>query len=236
MIPIYIGYDGNAEPIAYHACANSIIRHSSEPVSIIPLNLSNFKKFYSEKHIDGSNAFIYSRFLVPYLQGWNGHAIFMDGDMIVRGDIAELWAMRSHWDAVQVIKHDYETTAPVKYLGAPNVNYPRKNWSSVILWNCGHYANRKLTPEFVQEQPGSVLHRFQWIPDERIGELPKDWGWLETEYPANYEAKLIHYTLGTPCFADYAKSDTSMYWHEEVRELLYAKGEHGLEMVKRAYG
>jgi lipopolysaccharide biosynthesis glycosyltransferase len=132
-IPIFIGYDPR-EAIAYHVCANSIIRNSSVPVSIIPLALNNFKD-YTETHTDGSNQFIYSRFLVPYLMDFQGQAIFMDGDMIVRGDIAELWALRDLGKDVQVVKHDYKTRMTEKYLGAKNENYPRKIWSSVILWN-----------------------------------------------------------------------------------------------------
>ena len=155
MIPIFIGYDPR-EAIAYHVCANSIIRNSSQPVAIVPVALNLFKE-YSETHTDGSNHFIYTRFLVPYLQDYTGHAIFIDGDMIVRGDIAELWNMRDHTCDVQVVKHDYQTRMPVKYLGAKNENYPRKNWSSVILWNCASFPNRKLTPDFVQHSTGSFL-------------------------------------------------------------------------------
>ena len=131
-IPIFIGYDPR-EAIAYHVCANSIIRHSSVPVSLIPLALNNFKD-YTETHTDGSNQFIYSRFLVPYLMDYTGQAIFMDGDMIVRGDIAELWALRELDKDVQVVKHDYKTKMKEKYLGSKNEDYPRKNWSSVMIF------------------------------------------------------------------------------------------------------
>jgi len=97
MIPVFIGYDPR-EAIAYHTCANSIIRNSSKPVAIIPVALNLFKD-YTETHTDGSNHFIYTRFLVPYLMKWEGHAIFIDGDMIVRGDIAELWSLKDNPNA-----------------------------------------------------------------------------------------------------------------------------------------
>jgi len=116
IIPIFIGYDPR-EAIAYHACVNSIIRNASRPVSIVPVALNLFRD-YEETHTDGSNHFIYTRFLVPYLMGFSGSAIFIDGDMIVRGDIAELWALRDMSKDVQVVKHDYKTRMPVKYLGA----------------------------------------------------------------------------------------------------------------------
>ena len=213
IIPVFVGYDPR-EAIAYHVCANSIIRHASQPVSIIPLALNLFRD-YTETHTDGSNQFIYSRFIVPHLMNYTGHAIFIDGDMIVRGDIAELWNLRNAAQDAQVVKHDYQTRMSEKYLGAKNENYPRKNWSSVILWNCNSFPNRKLTPEFVQHATGAELHRFSWIDDERIGALPPEWNWLPDEYGPNTDAKLLHYTLGTPCFHEFATTPQGGEWHQE---------------------
>lgn len=212
-IPIFIGYDPR-EAIAYHVCANSIIRHASVPVAIVPLALNNFRD-YTETHTDGSNQFIYSRFLVPYLMGYSGHAIFMDGDMILRGDIAELWALRQSDKDVQVVKHDYKTRMTEKYLGAKNEDYPRKNWSSVMIFNCSNFPTRKLTPEYIQKSTGAHLHRFAWTSDDRVGELPPEWNWLPDEYGANPNAKLLHYTLGTPCFHDFATTTMADEWHRE---------------------
>jgi lipopolysaccharide biosynthesis glycosyltransferase len=212
-IPVYIGYDPR-EAIAYHTCANSIIRNSSRPVAIVPIALNLFKE-YNETHTDGSNHFIYTRFLVPYLNDFTGHAIFIDGDMIVRGDIAELWDLRDVSKDVQVVKHDYQTRMAEKYLGAKNENYPRKNWSSVILWNCNSFPNRRLMPDFVQRSTGAELHRFTWLEDERIGELPREWNWLPDEYGPNTDAKLLHYTLGTPCFQEFADTPQGNEWHRE---------------------
>lgn len=225
MIPIYLGYD-HREAIAYHVCSNSIIRHSSEPVSLNPLCLSLLKG-YEEKHGDGSNHFIYSRFLVPYLQDYKGWALFLDGDMILRDDIAELWNMRDESKAVMVVKHDYKTRMTEKYLGARNENYPRKNWSSVILWNCGHEANRKVTPNFVQNATGAQVHRFTWLDDDLIGELPTEWNWLPDEFGKNDKAKLLHYTLGTPCFHDFATTPMGDEWHREKIYTDYSQ-QHGL--------
>lgn len=212
-IPIFVGYDPR-EAIAYHVCVNSIIRHASQPVSIIPLALNLFND-YTETHTDGSNHFIYSRFLVPHLMDYQGFAIFIDGDMIVRDDISNLCDLYDPTQAVQVVKHDYQTRRPVKYLGAKNENYPRKNWSSVILWNCYHNTHKKLTPEFVQSATGSFLHRFAWIDDAHIGALPPEWNWLPDEYGENPNAKLLHYTLGTPCFEEYANTPQAEDWHQE---------------------
>jgi len=212
-IPIFIGYDPR-EAIAYHTCVNSIIRHASRPVSIIPLALSLLED-YTETHTDGSNQFIYSRFLVPHLMDFQGHAIFIDGDMIVRDDIVNLWELRDPYMDVQVVKHDYKTTMSTKYLGNKNEDYPRKNWSSVILWNCSSFPNRKLTPEFVTKSTGSELHRFSWLDNSRIGELPIEWNWLPDELGINTNAKILHYTLGTPCFQEFATTPQADDWHRE---------------------
>jgi lipopolysaccharide biosynthesis glycosyltransferase len=213
MINIFIGYD-HREAIAYHVCANSIIRHSSKPVSLTPLALQNMQD-YEEKHTDGSNQFIYSRFLVPHLMEYKEWAIFMDGDMLLRDDIEKLWALRDESKAVMVVKHDYKTKMTEKYLGSKNENYPRKNWSSVILWNCGHPANSVVTPEFIQTATGAQVHRFTWLDDSLIGELPIEWNWLPDEFGANQEAKLLHYTLGTPSFHDFATTPMGDEWHRE---------------------
>ena len=213
MIPIFIGYDPR-EAIAFHVCSNSIIRHASQPVQIIPLALNLFKD-YTETHTDGSNQFIYSRFLVPHLMGFSGHAIFIDGDMIVRGDITELWDLRDSTKDVQVVKHDYKTKMTEKYLGAKNENYPRKNWSSVMLYNCSNFPTRKLTPEYIQKSSGAHLHRFEWTDDSRVGELPIEWNWLPDEFGPNPNAKLLHYTLGTPSFHEFATTPMGDEWHRE---------------------
>jgi|TARA_R110000782_G_scaffold50724_6_gene109803 lipopolysaccharide biosynthesis glycosyltransferase len=212
-IPIFIGYDPR-EAIAYHTCVNSIIRHATRPVAIIPVALNLFAD-YKETHSDGSNHFIYTRFLVPHLTGFVGWALFIDGDMIVRDDICKLWDLQNPYMDVMVVKHDYKTKMPVKYLGSRNEDYPRKNWSSVILWNCSSFPNKRLTPAFIQKSTGAELHRFTWLDDARIGELPREWNWLPDEYGANPDAKLLHYTLGTPCFDEFADTPQSAAWHHE---------------------
>jgi lipopolysaccharide biosynthesis glycosyltransferase len=133
--------------------------------------------------------------------------------MICLADIANLWSLRDESKAVMVVKHEYKTKAAEKYLGNKNEDYPRKNWSSLILWNCEYPKHKILTPEYVKNQTGKFLHRFSWLEDGEIGELPREWNWLTTEYPDNYEANLLHYTLGTPCFKDYSNSEMSDVWH-----------------------
>lgn len=223
QLDVFIGYDPR-EAVAYHVCSNSIIRHATKPVVIHPLALKNLSG-YAENHNTASglttyeptNQFIFSRFLVPSLMGFKGWAVFVDGDMILRDDISKLFDLSDSTKAIQVVKHDYKTKSATKYLNQPNGDYPRKNWSSVMLWNCGHFSHRHLTQENVAKATGSYLHRFEWIPDDKIGELPKEWNWLPDEYGANKDAKLIHPTLGTPCFLEpeYSMGPMSEEWHRE---------------------
>jgi lipopolysaccharide biosynthesis glycosyltransferase len=212
-INLVVGFD-QREAVAYHVFCQSIIDQATVPVQFLPL-AENMLSDYKEAHVDGSNKFIYSRFLTPYLMNFSGWAIFADGDMVCQADISDLWALRDETKAVQVVKHDYKTKVIKKYLGNKNENYPRKNWSSLILWNCGHPKNAILRPEFIQSQPGSYLHRFAWLGDELIGELNKEWNWLAIEYPENHKAKIIHYTLGTPCFKAYADESMSEVWKKK---------------------
>ena len=211
-IKIVVGFD-QREAIAYHTFSQSVLEKSSLPVIFLPLSINTLKG-YKETHNDKSNDFVYSRFLTPYLHNFEGWAIFADGDMVCQSDIKELWDLRDETKALQVVMHDYKTKFNQKYLGNTNENYPRKNWSSLILWNCSHPKHKVLTPDFISSQTGKYLHRFSWLDDEDIGELPIDWNWLAIEYPNNPKAKIIHYTLGTPCFKDYRNTEMAVTWHE----------------------
>jgi lipopolysaccharide biosynthesis glycosyltransferase len=217
-ISIVVGFD-QREAVAFHTFTQSVIEKASLPVIFIPL-AGNTLKDYKETHTDGSNAFIYSRFLTPYLNDFKGWAIFADGDMICQADIKELWDLRDDSKALLVVKHNYKTKASQKYLGNINENYPRKNWSSLILWNCSHPSHKILTPHFIAKQSGKYLHRFSWLDDNDIGELPMEWNWLAIEYPVNIKAKLVHFTLGTPCFMSYRNTEMANYWLEANKRSL----------------
>lgn len=209
-VKIYVGFDPR-ESVVYHTFVQSLIEQSSLPLEITPLAV-NTLNFYSETHQDKSNDFVYSRFLTPFMSDFSGWSIYVDGDMICQEDIKELLALKDESKALLVVKHDYQSKTANKYLNNINENYPRKNWSSVILWNCGHPKHKVLTPDFVSQQSGKFLHRFSWLADEDIGELPIEWNWLATEYPDNASAKLIHYTLGAPCFRDYRDTGMAANW------------------------
>lgn len=141
--------------------------------------------------------------------------------MLMKADISELWALRDDYKAVQVVKHDYKTRHPRKYVGtrmeAPNHDYPRKNWSSVMLINCQHYHWRDMKPEKIQEMTGPELHRFSWLKDDLVGELPAEWNWIADEFGPNPDAKLIHWTAGTPAFPHYTNAPHAEdFWRQHA--------------------
>jgi lipopolysaccharide biosynthesis glycosyltransferase len=236
-IRIFLGFD-QREAVAYHTMCQSIIDRTTAPVAITPLASSMFEEIAPES--DGTNAFTLTRFLVPYLCNYSGWAIFADSDMLVREDLKELWDMRGKYvfdKGAAVVKHAYKTKAPLKYVGtemeAGNEDYPRKNWSSLILWYCGHAANRVLTPEFIREKGGKYLHRFQWLSDEQIGTIPQDWNHLVGEYPTQ-RASNFHYTLGVPAFKHYSTGHEALHWHYTFLNALECGGEKPEHIVNRA--
>lgn len=235
MIRLFVGYDPR-ETAAYHVFCQSVIEHASEPLAITPLAQKHLRNFDGQR--DGTNQFIFSRYLVPHLCGYQGWAIFCDGDMICRDDLANLWDLRDERYAVMVAQHAYQTRHPTKYVGSPlearNVNYPRKNWSSVVLWNCAHPANRVLTPAYIDDTQAAVVHRFDWLQEGEIGELPLIWNWLVDEYERNADARLLHYTLGIPAFEYYEGVPDGRDWHRTLLRAVRVEGETPYKIVRRA--
>lgn len=228
-IKIFIGFD-QAEAVAYHTLCHSILSRSSQPVMIAPVKRSMLRDIH-HRPIDEkqSNEFSFTRFLVPYLCGFSGSAIFMDCDMLMLADVAELWALRDPFSSVQVVKHHYTPQDEIKYLDAKQYPYERKNWSSVMIFNCGHYNCRRLTPEYVDTVPGLDLHQFKWTEDRFIGSLPHEWNHLVGEYPRNEDAKLIHYTVGGPYFHEYEHCEYSEEWFQERAMMTACLQREGIE-------
>jgi hypothetical protein len=223
--PIFIGYDPK-EAVAYHVLEHSLRKHSTIPLAITPLSRNNLLPVFTRERLDNeSTEFSFSSFLVPYLCGYHGWALFMDCDMLVRADIAELAALcnpiGAWYKSVYVVKHDYKTITKEKFLGAENEPYPRKNWSSVMLFN--NTRCRRLTPDAVNEATGPYLHRFQWTTDDQIGDLPVEWNHLVDEYAPNAAAKNLHFTLGGPYFPQYDHYEGSDEWWSNFMEMIHAQ-------------
>ena len=217
---VFIGYDSR-EPVAYHVLAHSIQKRASWPVLIAPVALWQVESIYKRPISQQSTEFTYSRFLVPYLSNYSGYSVFIDSDMLCLGDVHELeWLLTEQPEAsIAVVKHDYEPKPGIKFLGNPQVAYPRKNWSSVMVFNnvrCQH-----LTPDYVNQATGAQLHRFEWLRDQDIGELPLEWNYLVGEYSAGAKAKLLHYTQGGPWFPEYEDCDYADEWFAELDALLH---------------
>jgi hypothetical protein len=223
MFNIFIGYDSK-EPIAYHVLAHSILRRSSLPVSMTPLVLQSLPMYRRQRTAMESTEFSLTRFLVPYLSGFQGYSLFMDSDMLCLTDLSRFIQDEICWHgdgtpcgtcdrAVWVVPHDYTPKTATKFLGQPQSVYPRKNWSSFMLFNNARCA--ALTPAYVNALSGLALHRLQWIQEEQIGQLPLEYNWLVGEYEPHRKAKVLHYTLGGPWFPDYVTSAHAQEWFDE---------------------
>lgn len=220
-LKIFIGYDSK-EPAAYHTCVQSILDNTSEPLSITPLKLSQLS-MYKRDDVKSTVEFSLTRFLVPYLSWYQGWSLFMDCDMIVQTDLAKLLEMIHEpgmisWNMPQVYvaPHDYRSVVTEKATGT-NENYPRKNWSSVMLFN--NMQCLKLGPEYVNTASPADLHRMVWAKE--IGNLPLEYNWLVGEYKSKPQAKILHYTLGTPCFPGYEYSDCSDIWFDYFKKAMH---------------
>lgn len=219
MIGVFIGYDRH-ETVAFHVLAHSIMRRASVPVSItgLVLNQLDMKR---ERHPLQSTEFSFSRFLVPHMSGFGAlfdYSVFMDCDMLCRGDIAELMTLaKANDEPVSVVKHDYTPSTQTKFLNQPQSCYEKKNWSSVMVFR--NADCKMLTRDYVDTATGLELHQFQWA--DEVGGLPVEWNHLVGEYPPNPQAKLAHFTIGTPCFEDYRECEFSDEWYAE-RSLMVA--------------
>ena len=222
MLKVFLGFD-KRESVAYHVCAHSILKRSSIPISITPLNKQHFSGFFSrERGQYDSTDFAITRFLVPFLCDYRGFAVFMDGDMVCLGDVAELSHYMTLMDkynyAVRVVKHAYTPTEETKFLRQVQTKYERKNWSSVIVFNNALCTG--LTPEYVEKAPGLELHQFGWCKDSQIADMPSAWNYLVGVYPKRDNIKLLHYTKGTPCFEEYKDSEYAQVWHDEYKDMV----------------
>ena len=219
VLNVYIGYDPR-ESVAFYTLAHSILRRSSIPVSIAPLMQGQLKGLYRrERGPTESTEFSLTRFLVPALSEFRGWSIFMDCDMLCRADIAGLAREieRQPDKAVLVCQHDYVPKTQRKFLGHVQTKYPRKNWSSLMLFN--NARCRALSADYVNSASGLDLHRFAWTDDAAIGALPLEWNWLVGEYDYHAGAKIVHYTIGGPYFDAYRSCDYAGEWFAEFESM-----------------
>jgi hypothetical protein len=220
---VFIGWD-KREPEAYEVARFSLERRSSVPVAVKPIKLAELRAgglYWRAEDPLASTEFTYSRFLTPALAGYRGWALFCDCDFLWLTDIAELIRYAKEPAAVYCVKHDHAPLETVKMEGAVQTTYPRKNWSSLMLFNCDHPAVRALSPLVVNRESGAYLHRMQWVADAQIGALPVEWNWLEgwNAKPTVGTPKAIHYTRGGPWFKNWQNVEYADLWRSEYAML-----------------
>ena len=220
---VYVGYD-TREDIAYQVCKHSIT--TKQPAAEIrPLKQQELRDagwYTRPKDKLASTEFTFTRFLIPELMNFKGWAVFMDCDMILTTDIKELFDQADDKYAVMCVQHDYTPKEGTKMDGQKQTIYPRKNWSSVMLFNCGHPSNARLTQDMVNDPEinGAYLHRFSWLKDEEVGELDHTWNYLVGVYDDIETPKLIHYTEGGPWFENYRDCEFNKLWKHELQDMM----------------
>ena len=219
-LKVYVGWDSR-EPIAFEVCKASILKHATVPVKIVPLkrhNLVRDNMYWREEDALASTEFTFTRFLVPDLMGHRGWALFIDCDFLFLTDIKELFDQVNDNYAVMCVHHDYTPKEGEKMDGQKQINYPRKNWSSAVLWNCGHPDNKVVDKELVNDPTidGKYMHRFSWLTDDKIGKISHEWNWLVGWYKPvrDGQPKALHYTEGGPWFDQYRNCPFSKEWYE----------------------
>jgi len=226
MNNIYVGWDSR-EDIAYQVCEHSILRRTyKEFVNVIPLKQNELReqKLYT-REIDklASTEFTFTRFLVPYLNNYKGLAVFCDCDMVWLDDAYHVFSngFKDDSKAVWVVKHDYNPPEGTKMDGQMQLQYPRKNWSSFMIFNCEHPSCKNLDLETVNSETGAYLHRFEWCADDEIGELGPEWNWLVGHYkePVDGKPRVLHYTEGGPWFENMRDCEYDHVWKKEVINL-----------------
>lgn len=217
MIHLYAGYD-ERESIGWHVFVDSVMAHATKPLAIHALGAKQMPV--------GSTSFTYSRFLVPWLQNYTGHAIFADSsDMLMLADVAELDSLFDDRYAVQVVQHKpYRTKHPIKFQGTsmqcPNRDYVRKNWMSVALFNCEHSHWRQFTPDTLAGKAGVKLLQLDGLDGDAIGALPDRWNRIIDEDQPVEGAALLHFTAGLPCFKAYRDSPGADLWRAQYARML----------------
>ena len=213
---IYIGYDSR-HPIASKVCEYSLRKHSKD-LDIELLKLSDLEQLYWREYKDQSTEFTYTRFLVPYLQDYNGWALFCDDDFLFLKVVKKIFKLADDKYAVMCCQHEYYPDTNVKMGGKKQTMYKRKNWSSLMLINCGHESVKKLDLSTVSEQSGKYLHQFEWLKPHEIGSIPRHWNWLVNWYKENDEDKpsALHFTEGGPWIVDSEYKDLWLKYKKQM--------------------
>lgn len=216
MIKYYIGYCSTAPETA--AVCESSMRRWISTEHIQQLKLEELQNCYHRPwNPNQSTEFSFTRFLVPFLNNYRGWALFCDGDFLWVDDPSTLSAYCDDRYAVMCVQHELQpdSLTDIKMDGKKQIWYRRKNWSSLMLFNCAHPYTRSLTPELVSTASASFLHELDWARDS-IGSLPLEYNFLVGYYQdTNCNVKAYHYTDGVPLYDNYKDCDYSSLWISE---------------------
>lgn len=216
---IYIGFDSK-EAIASYICEYSLLVNTSQKLNINHIKIEDMRKknLYKRDHdILSSTEFTFTRFLVPVLNNFKGWALFCDSDFLWLEDVKKLFSYCDDKYAVMCVHHNYNPNSTKKKLGSIQEIYPRKNWSSLVLWNCSHPSNKIVTPNLINNQTGKFMHRFGWLKDQEIGKISLEWNWLVGWYDEKIDGKpkALHFTEGGPWLGDLYNNDKySKIWNQ----------------------
>jgi lipopolysaccharide biosynthesis glycosyltransferase len=225
LLHIYIGFDTRnyGQTLAYEGCKRSIeakLNRDKYEVEIHQLNLKELMKsghMYRDVDPLASTEFTYTRFLVPFLNGYKGKALFCDSDFIWDCCISEAFDYLQNDQAVACVQHDYTPNATVKMNGLAQCAYPRKNWSSLMVFNCEHPSTKLLTVQTTNEQSPAWLHRMEWAKDTEIGMIPYQYNYLVDTYNTD-DAKVYHYTDGGPWHPGYENVNYGNHWKQYMTD------------------
>lgn len=227
-LKIYIGYDSR-EIDAYRVAVDSLLRHAKAPVSVTGLDIRSLQQHRlmrrPVKEVNGrmwdvlscstqSTEFATSRFLTPIL-AQDGFALFTDCDVVFLRDIYDMVRqVESETKALYVVKHQYQSIKTEKMDGQVQTVYPRKNWSSVMLFDCDHPSNQRINLDMINTLPGRDLHRFCWLSDSEIGDLDPGWNWLVGEQAKPDYLGIAHFTLGGPWLPNWKEQEHDRIWKQ----------------------
>ena len=203
-VRLFIGHDSKQSAIS-DTCRLSIQDHSDIRIETIHLSSLEAGGLFWRQQAEGSTDFAFTRFLTPYLKGFYGYAIFCDSDFIWNCDPLDLLDLIDPMKAVSVVQHNIQKDQikPFKMYGQKQSWYPRKNWSSLMVFNCDHPFTKRLTPHTVSESPAGYLHEFQWCDNKSIGSIPHTYNYLVGYYNDISDPKAVHYTDGGPWHTGY---------------------------------
>ena len=239
-LTIFVGWDSN-EAIAADVLMYTIDKYKSRPVDFFLLKQQELRdKGLYTRELDkkASNEFSMTRWLTPYLNRQlfpnNRYALFLDCDFVFTGDIYRIFDYKED-ASINVVKHEYVPKSTTKMKDSSGKvqaqkNYPRKNWSSFVLYDCENPIVHKLTLEVVNSESPMVLHRFMLFDDKDVGGF-NYWtkvdgqkipllNHLAGEYKQPTELPLsIHLTLGIPTIHTAVESAYSKEWLDYYHEM-----------------